>query len=261
MELFLCVKSVPDSDTIIFDAETGHLRRDGNNAVLNPADLVAAEACLRCAEDYGGSTSAVSMGPPSAEAGLRTALSMGIAAAHLLYDAQFAGADVPATAYTLAAFFRSRPAYDIIFCGKYAADGDTGQTGAMLAEMLDIPHACGVCDLVRVENGGVVVRQKLDSRILTLSMPLPCVVVIENDLIYPRDIKLAAMLRARSLTINREDTATIHGIDPQRCGARGSYTRVKTLFVPEHSRKRHMLSMQELELLQSCFTEARKTHG
>jgi len=261
MELFLCVKSIPDSDTVIFDEKTGNLRRDGTGAVLNPADMVAAEACLRCAEEYGARVTAVSMGPPSAEAGLRTVLSMGVAKAHLLCDSRFAGADVPATAYTLAAFFRSRPSYDIIFCGKYAADGDTGQTGAMLAEILDIPHACAVCDLVQVENGGVAVRQRLDSHMLTIFMPMPCLVVIENDTVYPRDIKLAAMLRARSVKIEREDLSTISGIDPLRCGGKGARTRVKKLFVPDHSRKKRMLSENEFEILGSLFNETRGAYG
>ena len=260
MEMYICVKSIPASDTITFDESTGNLRREGIGAELNPADMVAAEAGLRFSEKYGGTLAAVSMGPPSAETGLLTVLSMGVSKAHLLCDSLFAGADVPATAYTLAAFFRSRP-YDIIFCGKYAADGDTGQTGAMLAEMLDIPHACAVFDLVGIEEGGLVVRQRLDTHILTLFMPLPCLVLVENDAMYPRDIKLADMLRARSLKIERENVSTISGIDPLRCGIKGSHTRVKEIFVPDHSRKKRMLSETEFEILGSVFAGAGEAYA
>ena len=228
--------------------------------MLNPADLVSVEAGLRCFEEYGGSVNVVSMGPSSTEAGLRTALSMGVHKAHLLCDPDFSGADVLATANTLAAFFRSLPGYDIIFCGKYSADGDTGQTGAMLAEILAVPHACGVCAPVSVEDRNVIVKQRLDTEWLTTSLPLPCLVVMENDAFYPRDTTLAGVLQSRRQEIYRENIRTIPHIEPLLCGSRGSATRVIKTFVPKHSRKGQFLSLSELGQLQSILARE-GTHG
>jgi electron transfer flavoprotein beta subunit len=261
MELFVCIKSVPAGDTISFDEKTGNLRRTGSAAMLNPVDLIGIEAGLRCAEEYGGKVSVVSMGPPSAETGLRTALAMGVSAAYLLCDRIFAGADVLATAYTLAAFFRSRPRYDIIFCGKHSTDGDTGQTGTMLAEFLDIPHACGVCAPVSVEEGRAIVRQRLDVEYLSTALPLPCLVIMENDAFYPRDTTLSGILQARHQVIQREDSRTILPIDPLLCGSRGSATKVTKLFVPKHSRQGRMLSLHDLEPLRPILTKEGVVHG
>jgi electron transfer flavoprotein beta subunit len=249
VEIFVCVKSVPESDTISFDEETGNLRREGVGSVINPSDLVSLEAGLRWAEAYGGRVSAISMGPPSAEAGLRTALAMGAERAFLLCASLFAGADVPATAYALSAFFSSLPNFDIIFCGKHSADGDTGQTGAMIAEKLGIPHACGVCAPVQRDQDGVLARQRMDHHILTTRLPLPCLVIMENDAFYPRNATLAGILRARRQEIIRPDPKDISGLDPLLCGGKGSATRVKKIFVPKHSRMGRMLSEDELEVL------------
>ena len=256
MELFVCVKSTPASETIIFDEVTGNLQRAGSEAMLNPIDHVTIEAGLRCVEDYGGRLSAVSMGPHSAEAGLRTALSLGVSSAYLLCDPAFAGADVLATAHTLAGFFRSLPGYDIIFCGKHSADGDTGQTGAMLAEILGIPHACGVCTTVSIKDNHAIVRQRFEMELLTTSLSLPCLVIMENDAFYPRNATLAGLLHARRQKIKLENLKTISHIDPLCCGVRGSSTRVKKMSVQKHSRRGQFLSLDNLGPLQAVLTKS-----
>ncbi len=71
-----------------------------------PGLPVGPGAALRLKEATGCDLTAVSMGPASAEEVLREALALGADRAFLLNDPLLAGADTPATSYTLPA--RSR---------------------------------------------------------------------------------------------------------------------------------------------------------
>ena len=249
MELYVCVKSVPKSDAIVFDESTGALKREGSDAQLNPSDLVALEAALRCADRFNASVTAVCMGPYSARAALREALSMGVKEAYLLNSPAFAGADVLATSYTLSTFFLSLDSFDIIFCGKHSADGDTGQTGAALAEWLNIPHAGTVCEIETIEDGKIFVKQLQVGYTQHLCLKTPCLLVVENDIFYPRIPSLNDVLRARKHSIKIKTEADINNIDIARCGFKGSATQVKHIYVPQNRRRGQMLRSEEYDCL------------
>ena len=69
------------------------------------------------------------MGPASAETVLREALQRGADRAILLSSPAFAGSDTWCTSLVLAAAVRKIGAYDLLFFGKMAIDGDTAQVG------------------------------------------------------------------------------------------------------------------------------------
>ncbi|MGD9559308.1 MAG: hypothetical protein AB7V55_01710 [Oscillospiraceae bacterium] len=248
LALCACVKAVPDSDAITFDAATGRLRRDGAAAVINPYDLVALEVGLQCLAKAPGTLHAVSMGPSSATAALKTALAMGAEKAHLLSSPAFSGADVLATAYALSAFFAVHPA-DVILCGSHSADGDTGQTGAMLAETLGIAHAAGASEILEVLPDGLRVRQQLDGFGQVVYLPFPCLLVVRADSCYPRVPTLGDTLRARRQPIVTQDEHTLPGLDVARCGAKGSATRVAQVSVVQRTRAGRRLAMDALPQL------------
>ena len=233
----------------MFDKSSGTLQREGVAAELNPYDRVALEVGLQCIERYGGSVTAVCMGPDSAEAALREALAMGANAACLLRSAAFAGADVLATAYTLSAYFSTGPDFDLILCGKHSVDGDTGQTGAALAEHLGIPHAAAVSEILRIADGRITVRQRLDGALQTVRLEMPCLLVTEQDICYPRLPTLAGTLRAKGQLIPIETEESIAHIDLRRCGLKGSATRVKHISTPETPRHGRMLAPAEYDCL------------
>ena len=68
MRIVVFVKQVPASQEVTMDPGTGTLVRDGAAARINPYDLPAIEAALRLRETLGGEVTAVTMGPPAAEA-------------------------------------------------------------------------------------------------------------------------------------------------------------------------------------------------
>src|SRR5690242_21906565 len=71
------VKQVPRADSIEFDDETKSLRREGVPLLLNPFDAFAVTQAAKLKEQAGGEVIAMTMGPPQAEAALRTCLALG----------------------------------------------------------------------------------------------------------------------------------------------------------------------------------------
>ena len=76
MNILVCIKQVPGTNKVEVDEETGVLKRDGVSSKMNPYDLYAIETALRIREKTGGTITAVTMGPPQAEAVIKEAYMM-----------------------------------------------------------------------------------------------------------------------------------------------------------------------------------------
>lgn len=240
MKIIVCIKQVPATSNVEVDETTGVLKRDGTACKVNPYDLYALEAALCLREETGGTVDVISMGPPQAKAALLEALHIGADKGCLLSDRRFAGADVLATARTLAAGIRAMGPYDLIFCGKQTTDGDTAQVGPEVAEYLGIEHASYVQKL-RWEPGAAIVEMNTGEAVLVQRMPSPCLLTIEKGMNTPR---LPSYVRSRAV---REDQITVLSLDDfqerdaQNYGLAGSPTQVERIFAPEKQADRQMM--------------------
>ena len=137
------VKQVPDTANISGDVmkPDGTVNRGKLPAVFNPEDKVALEMALQVKERYGGTVTAITMGPPKASDLLRECLFMGADEVCLITDRKFAGADTLATSYVLSETIKNFAPYDFIFAGRQAIDGDTAQVGPQTAEKQGVPPA------------------------------------------------------------------------------------------------------------------------
>ena len=146
MRIIVCIKQVPEVADIRFDPETKTIIREGVPSVVNPFDRRALAEAIRLREKFGGEVVVVTMGPRQARDALVECLGAGADRALHLLDRAFAGSDTLATARTLALAL-AREKFDLILCGKYSVDAETGQVGPELAEILDIPHVTGATKL------------------------------------------------------------------------------------------------------------------
>ena len=78
MNIAVCIKQVPGTTQVEIDPKTGVLKRDGVESKMNPYDLYALETALRLKQQYGGVITAITMGPPQAQAVIREAFMMGV---------------------------------------------------------------------------------------------------------------------------------------------------------------------------------------
>jgi electron transfer flavoprotein alpha subunit len=214
------VKQVPDvRDEPVGVRPDGTIDRAGAPAITNPADLHALEAALCLAEEVW----ALSMGPPTAEATLREAVSLGASRAFLLCDRMLAGSDTWATANALAAAI-GRLEADLVLCGISAIDGETGQVGPEVATRLGWPQATG-CESLERDGSAVVARRIVEGGFERLRVPLPAVVTVAETGFSPRYPSVMGRRRATAATIERLGADEL-GLDASTVGLGASPTKV-----------------------------------
>ncbi len=242
MNSLVCVKQVPDTTAVKIDPVTNTLIREGVPSILNPFDGFALEMALRLREQAGGTVTLLSMGPPQAAEALRTCLAVGGDRAFLVSGREFGGSDTLATSYILSCAVkaleeRTGESFDVIFCGKQAIDGDTGQVGPELAEHLDLPQITYATDAAR-ENGKLRVRRETAEGYEVLECGLPAVISVTKT---PYELRYATVKgiffsnRAEIPVITPQE---MEGkIDLSRAGLKGSPTKVKKSFTPQRSKQ------------------------
>ena len=233
MKIIVCIKQVPDTANVRINPETKTLMREGVASVLNPFDTYAIEEALRFKERFGAgaSVTALTMGPPQADAVLREAISMGADEGVLLCDRTFAGSDTFATGYALAMAIKKLGGAGIIIFGKQAADGDTAQVGPGVAAHLDLPQITYIRKIDSVSETEIVAQRMLEEGNETIKSSLPCVLTVVKELNVPRLPSLKGKMAAKKAEIKTWTAADI-GADPALCGLDGSPTKVVRIFTP-----------------------------
>jgi len=232
LRIVVLIKQVPDIEKVRFDVETGRIDRSSAPAETNPFDLHALEAAVQLKEKLGGSITVISMGPRQAESSLRDALARGADRAILLTDKRLAGADTIATSRALAAAIRKLGGFDLILCGEKTVDGDTGQVGPEVAEVLDIPHVAYVCEIREVADDKITVVSDMGDKYL-YEVKLPALLTVTRELNTPRLPTLRDVLKARKKQIEIWDAdALAQYEDPDRFGIKGSKTIVMKVVIP-----------------------------
>lgn len=232
MNIVVCIKQVPGTTKVKINPETGTLIRDGVEAVVNPFDEYGIEEALRIKERVGGVVKVITMGPPQAEAALRSAIAMGADEGYLISDRAFAGSDTWATSYTLSKGIQTLGKVDLIICGKQAIDGDTAQVGPGVAEMLDLPFVAWVRKIEEISDTHLKVERMMEEGYDVVEMPLPGLITVVKEINTPRMASLKGKMKAKSAKISVLNVSSIP-VDAERLGLKGSPTQVLRSFVPE----------------------------
>ncbi|MEW4413559.1 electron transfer flavoprotein subunit beta/FixA family protein [Clostridium sp. AN503] len=235
MKIVVCVKQVPDTTEIKIDPVKNTLIRTGVPSILNPFDRNAVETALQLKDNYGGTVTVISMGPPQAKAVLREALAMGADDAYLITDRAFGGSDTYATSYILSSAIRHLGGFDVVLGGKQAIDGDTGQTAPSIAEHLGLTRLTYILDM-EVKGDSVIARRQVEEgvEVIEAKMPVLCTATKESN--KPRYATIRGKLdslKAEIKELTLADMADI--IDTTKIGLKGSPTKVKATFTPQRT--------------------------
>jgi electron transfer flavoprotein beta subunit len=242
MKIIVPVKQVPATDSVVMDEETGTMVRDGVVSIVNPADLHAVELALQLREKFGGTVTAISMGPAAAKTALKEVISMGCDDAVLLSDRSFAGADTYATAHVLQGAIKKFGDADLVICGERAIDGETGQVGPGVAAMLDWPVATfvGTFDWDASTPEQLKLHRRVEAGQQVLNVPTPAVLTVVREISPPRLPTLAGKRRARDVEIPVWQVSDLD-VDVSRLGLKGSPTRVVKIHHPKVTRECKLL--------------------
>jgi len=110
---------------------------------------------------------------------------MGVDEGYVLQDKTFENLDGFGTAYVLAKAIQKIGAYDLILCGRQAADWDSGQVGSILAERIGIPVVTIARDIKVIDNK-LRVERVLRDGYQVVEAPMPCLVTVSNEIGLPR---------------------------------------------------------------------------
>jgi len=240
MNILVCIKQVPGSNKVEVDPVTGVLKRNGADAKMNPYDLYALETGLRLKEQYGGTLSVLTMGPPPAKKILYEAFAMGADKGALITDRKFGGADVLATSYTLSQGIRRFGNFDLILCGLQTTDGDTAQVGPEVSEQLGIPCVCNVKQVEGVEDNAILVSMEMSADVERLKVSFPCLLTVQKDICEPRLPSYKKSKETAEWTIETYTLSDMEDTDEHHYGLNSSPTQVQRIFPPESHKSREI---------------------
>ncbi len=202
MNIFVCIKQVPDTEASLSVEGGRSIRESGLKWVVSPYDEYAIEAAIQLKEKVAGSTvTAVTMGPARVDGVLRMALAMGVTnAVHVETDLE---ADHHFTARALAEAIRGCGTPDLILAGKQAIDGDAGVLPLFLGEVMDMPAANGVIALEVADGVAHAEREVEGGAREKIEMSLPCVVGTTKGLNTPRYPSLMGIMKAKKVEVKK----------------------------------------------------------
>ena len=260
MKVVILVKQVPLVTDLKFDPETKTLIREGVPNVINPYDRYAIVESVKLKKAHGGEAVAVTMGPPQAREAMVEALALGCDRAVHIVDRAFAGSDTLATARALSLFLK-KEGFDLVFCGKYSVDAETGQVGPEVAELLDIPQITGITKL-EVTDGGrhIKATRGTDEGQEVVECDLPALLTAEERLNRPGQTPAPALEAARDRPIEVL-TASDLAQDPAVFGFAGSPTWVSEIYSVATTRQPVMLDASSADDVVHTLTEHLLSHG
>jgi len=244
LHIVVLVKQVPATDNVRLDPETGTMIRGAKDNIFNPLDEHAVAEAVRLKALVTQTTvTAVAMGPEAARDILREAVARGADRAVLLSGRAYAGADTIATSRALAAAIRKLSPVDLVLAGERATDGETGQTGPMVAARLDMPVVTYVRK-VDWQGGFLRVERIVEDGYEQVEVSLPALLTVVRDINTPETPSLPRRLKALKIeppVWGPEELA----LAADQLGLRGSPTRVVRVFSPRLARQTRMFGQDE----------------
>jgi electron transfer flavoprotein beta subunit len=235
VDMIVCCKQVLDPEappaSFKIDPSTNKvIPPQGVPPVISPFDEQAVEAALRIKDAKGGKITVLSLGINLLRDVVKKPLSMGADDLVLLEDPAYIDGDAWSTAYALAMAIRKIGKFDLIFCGRQAADWDSGQVGSGIAEILGLPSVT-IAKKVEALDGKARVERITNDGYDVVEVSLPAVITVSNELGTARYPTIKGIMGAKRKEPIIWKPADI-GVDPAKLGAAGRRTKLAKLFQP-----------------------------
>jgi electron transfer flavoprotein beta subunit len=235
VDIIVCCKQVldpeaPPASFKIDPATNKVIPPQGVPPVISPFDEQAVEAALRIKDAKGGKITIISMGINLLRDVVKKPLSMGADELVLLEDPAYVDGDAWSTAFALAMAIKKIGKFDLIFCGRQAADWDSGQVGSGIAEILSLPSVT-IAKKVEALDGKARVERITTDGYEVVEVALPAVITVTNELGAARYPTIKGIMGAKRKEPLIWKPADI-GVDVTKLGAAGRRTKLAKLFQP-----------------------------
>ena len=203
MEIIVCVKRVPDTETRIRILEdSSEISSEGVKYITSPYDEFALEAGVRMKEAHEPvCVTVLTLGGERAQENLRNALALGADQAKLLRGS--ITMDGLATAKVLAKEIDSTKP-DLVLFGVKAGDDDQQQVGPMVATLLGYKCATNVSNFEIHESVATCQRQ-IEGGTEVIELPLPAVITVTKGEFEPRYPSLRGIMAAKKKPLVTKD--------------------------------------------------------
>lgn len=240
MNTIVCIKQILDPEMppakFRLDSESKRvIPPEGIPPVINPYDEQAVELALRLKDKHGGKITAVTVGSDDAASIVKHALAMGADEGVVLADEVFEGSDSFVTAYILTKAIQKIGDYELVLCGRQAADWDEGLVGSIIAENLGLPLVT-LAEAVDVADGELRVKRVTLDGYQVFAVPTPAVVTVSNEVGQPRLPSGWGIIAAARKQVPAWNAGDI-GVDPSQVGAGAARRKLAKLFIPLRERK------------------------
>ncbi len=205
MKVLVPVKRVIDANV------KPRVRPDGSGVdlantkmAMNPFDEIAVEEAIRLKE--AGKVEEivlVSIGPAQAQETIRTGLAMGADRGILV---QVDGPVEPLAVAKILKGVVEAETPGLVILGKQAIDDDAGQTGQMLAALLNWAQGT-FASKIELGDGTAKVTREVDGGLQTVTLKLPAIVTTDLRLNTPRYASLPNIMKAKKKPIADKSAA------------------------------------------------------
>ena len=209
MKIIVVIKQVPERDAPVrIDAAGKWIDEADLNWALNESDAYALEEALQLKEKHGGEVVVLSAGPQRVGSTIREALAKGADRAIHVEAADLAQRDALGVAQLLAAAIKPENP-DLVLSGLQSDDLGYGQTGVIVAELLNLPHGSLILHVEKTDTGLTVKRELEEGWFQTIELPTPAVLTIQSGGNKLRYATLMGIKRAKTKEMRRVTAAEL----------------------------------------------------
>jgi electron transfer flavoprotein beta subunit len=233
VNIIVCIKQVPAKDAPL--AIAGNWIKESDIGFeMNEPDTFALEEALRLKEKHGGEVIALSMGPERVKQTIKEALAKGADRGIHIADDNFAQLDPLGSARALAAAIQKEKV-DLVLTGLQSDDHGFGQTGVLLAALLNLPHATIIMQ-IEVQEGRMKLKRELEAGWFQwMECPLPGVLSIQSGINKVRYATLKGIMAAK-----KKELSTV---TRESLGVTGEPTqKIEKIYVPTKTKKTEFLT-------------------
>ena len=240
MKILVAIKRVQDYNIKVRPKSDGSdVDLEGVKMGVNPFDENAIEEAIRLKEEgFASEIVGVSIGSSLNQDVLRQGLAMGVDRA-ILVDTDKVLQPLAVAKILKKVVEKEKP--DLILLGKLSLDSDAGQTGQMLAGILNYSQGTFVSS-VAIKGNEIFITREVDGGTESIVTMLPAVLTADLRLNEPRFVKLPNLMMARKKPIETIKVDTL-GVDTS--------SRLNTISVSEPPSRKEGIKVTDIkELLQ-----------
>lgn len=241
MRVIVCCKAVPEGiSKIVLGKTNGKVEYESYSMIMNESDESALEEALWMKKSLGAEITVITVGGLMSQEILYQALAKG-ADSVIRIDAGSAMVNIP----EILAKAAEKVGYDLVLTGTESSDNMAAQTGILLAELLELPHAFAVNE-IEIDQGRNLLKAttELGQGLHEIcELPLPAVLCVQSSTRAITVPSVMKMLQARKKQI---ESMSLDSPEKNEDGETSRGLRMLEIFDPPRS---------ECEIIQGSIQE------